>query len=63
DEIKRALEAEQQRKEEGYRVIPVLLSDFKPSTLKRLSIFKDERLGIPVKPGTGGLSEALPQNP
>ncbi len=61
DEVKQALEVEQQRKDDGYRVIPLLLPDFKPATLKRLKLFPDEPLAIAIKPGPSGLKEALPQ--
>ncbi|MGH9850300.1 MAG: TIR domain-containing protein, partial [Blastocatellia bacterium] len=66
DEVRKALEVEQRRKGDGYRVIPVMLPDFKPSALKRLALFADEPLGISIKasdgkPGAGGLDDAFPQ--
>lgn len=59
DEVQKAIEIEE-RTGGSYRVIPVLMPDFKPSTLKRLALFKDERLGISIRAGIEGLSEALP---
>ncbi|MDX2044161.1 MAG: toll/interleukin-1 receptor domain-containing protein [Acidobacteriota bacterium] len=61
DEIKQALTVEQARKADGYNVIPLLLPDFKPAMLKRLSVFPDERLGLAIAGGANGLSDAMPQ--
>jgi tetratricopeptide (TPR) repeat protein len=58
-EITRALEVEKQRKDSGYRVIPLLLPGIEPSALALW--FDEEPLGIPVQLRTGGVSEALPQ--
>ncbi len=61
DEIKQALTVEQARKGDGYSIIPLLLPDFKPAMLKRLSVFPDERLGITIAGGANGLTDAMPQ--
>jgi tetratricopeptide (TPR) repeat protein len=57
-EINKALKVEQQKKESGYRVIPLLLPGIEPSALANW--FDEEPLGIPVQLRTGGVSEALP---
>ena len=57
-EIAEALEVEQQRKDEGYRVIPLLLPGIEPSALSLW--FDEEPVGVRVEFKTGGLSEALP---
>ena len=54
----KALEVEQQRKDEGYRVIPLLLPGIEPSALSLW--FDEEPVGVRVEFKTGGLSEALP---
>ena len=59
DEIAQALQVEKQRAD--YRVIPLLLSDFKPAMLKRLKVFPDERLGIAIANTPNGLADAMPQ--
>jgi hypothetical protein len=58
-EIAKALEVEKQRKDSGYRVIPLLLTGIEPSALALW--FDEEPLGIPVQLGTGAVSEGLPQ--
>ena len=58
-EIAKALEVEQQRKDQGYRAIPLLLPGIEPSALPLW--FDDEPVGVRVELKTGGLSEALPQ--
>jgi hypothetical protein len=57
-EIRKALEIEQARRNEGYRVIPLLLSGIKPAALGNW--FDEEPVGLPVEIKAGGLSEALP---
>lgn len=57
-EIKKALEIEEKRKGEGYRVIPLLLPGIKPSALENW--FDEEPVGVLVEMKAGGLSEALP---
>jgi TIR domain-containing protein/CHAT domain-containing protein len=58
-EIAKALVVEQQRKDEGYRVIPLLLPGIEPSALPLW--FDEEPVGVRVELKTGGVSEALPQ--
>lgn len=58
-EIAKALEVEQQRKDDGYRVIPLLLPGIEPSALPLW--FDEEPVGVRVELKTGGVSEALPQ--
>ena len=55
-EIQKALEVEQQRKDKGYRVIPLLLPSVEPSALALW--FDEEPVGVRVELKTGGLSEA-----
>jgi tetratricopeptide (TPR) repeat protein len=57
-EISRALAVEQQRKADGYRVIPLLLPGIEPSALPLW--FDEEPVGVPVKIESGGLSAAMP---
>ena len=57
-EIQKAREVEQQRKGEGYRVIPLLLPGVEPTALALW--FDEEPVGVPIQLKTGGLSEALP---
>jgi tetratricopeptide (TPR) repeat protein len=57
-EISKALAVEQQRKDEGYRVIPLLLPGIEPSALELW--FDEEPVGVRVKVEAGGLSEAMP---
>ena len=57
-EISKALEVEQQKKESGYRVIPLLLPGIEPSALDLW--FDEEPVGIPVELRTGAVGEALP---
>lgn len=58
-EIKKALEVEQTRKDDGYRVIPLLLPGIEPSALALW--FDEEPVGVRVQLTTGAVSEALPQ--
>ncbi len=58
-EIAKALVVEQQRKDEGYQVIPLLLPGIEPSALPLW--FDEEPVGVRVELKTGGVSEALPQ--
>ena len=58
-EINKALEVERQKKESGYRVIPLLLPGIEPSALELW--FDEEPVGIRVELKTGAVSEALPQ--
>ncbi len=57
-EIKKALEVEQDRQAEGYRVIPLLLPGITPAALG--TWFDEEPLAIPIEIGPGGLSAAMP---
>jgi tetratricopeptide (TPR) repeat protein len=57
-EIQKALEVERNRKDDGYRVIPLLLPGVEPSALGLW--FDEEPVGVRVEIKTGGLSEALP---
>ncbi len=57
-EIQKALEVEQQRNDESYRVIPLLLPGIEPSALALW--FDEEPVGIRVELKTGSVSEALP---
>ncbi|HEV7857606.1 MAG TPA: tetratricopeptide repeat protein [Pyrinomonadaceae bacterium] len=57
-EIQKAVEVEAQRKDEGYRVIPLLLPGVEPSALPLW--FDEEPVGVRVELQAGGLSEALP---
>lgn len=57
-EISKALEVEKQRKDEGYRVIPLLLPGIEPAALALW--FDEEPVGVKIKLDTGSLSEALP---
>ncbi|HEX7774683.1 MAG TPA: TIR domain-containing protein, partial [Pyrinomonadaceae bacterium] len=57
-EIEQALQVEKQRKDDGYRVIPLLLPGVQPSALPLW--FDEEPVGVKVELKTGGVSEALP---
>ncbi|MDQ3135729.1 MAG: toll/interleukin-1 receptor domain-containing protein, partial [Acidobacteriota bacterium] len=57
-EIQKALEVEQRRRDEGYKVIPLLLPGIEPSALGLW--FDEETVGVRVEVKTGGLSEVLP---
>lgn len=57
-EIRKALQVEKQRQDQGYRVIPLLLPGIQPGALG--TWFSTEPLGVRVQLGPGGLSEALP---
>ena len=57
-EIDKAVEVEKQRRDEGYRVIPLLLPGIEPSALQLW--FAEEPVGVRVEIKTGGLSEAMP---
>src|SRR5262245_4115149 len=58
-EIQQALAVEKRRKEDGYRVIPLLLPGVEPSALALW--FDEEPVGVKVELKVGGVSEALPQ--
>ncbi|HEX9439703.1 MAG TPA: toll/interleukin-1 receptor domain-containing protein, partial [Roseiflexaceae bacterium] len=57
-EIQQALQVEQRRKDDGYRVIPLLLPGVEPAALALW--FDEEPVGVRVQLSVGGLSEALP---
>ncbi len=57
-EIRQALEVEQRRKDEGYRVIPLLLPGIEPRALELW--FDEEPMAVPIRLTPGGLSQALP---
>ena len=57
-EIQKALEVERRRKDEGYRVVPLLMPGIEPSALALW--FDEEPVGVRVEDKPGGLSEALP---
>ncbi|HJY82033.1 MAG TPA: toll/interleukin-1 receptor domain-containing protein, partial [Candidatus Binatia bacterium] len=57
-EIRKALQVAQKRKNDGYWVIPLLLSGVEPSALALW--FDEEPVAVPIRLGPGGLSEALP---
>jgi hypothetical protein len=56
-EIKKALEVEAEKKDDGYRVIPVMLPGVGPAALELW--FEEEPVGITVELKTGGMDEAL----
>lgn len=58
-EIRQALAVEQTRKDEGYRVIPLMLPGIEPSALENW--FDEEPVGIKIELKVGSISEALPQ--
>ena len=57
-EVDKAIEVEHQRKDDGYRIIPLMLPGIEPSALA--SWFGEEPVGTQIKIEPGGLSEALP---
>ena len=57
-EIRLALEMEQRRQQDGYRVIPLLLPGIKPTALGHW--FDEEPVAVPVELDPGKLDEALP---
>ena len=57
-EIAKSMEVEKQRRDEGYRVIPLLMPGIEPDALPLW--FSEEPVGVPVEIKTGGLSEAMP---
>ena len=57
-EIQKAEQVEKQRKDEGYRVIPLLLPGVEPTALALW--FEEEPVAVPIQLKPGGLSEALP---
>jgi tetratricopeptide (TPR) repeat protein len=57
-EIKKALEVEKSR-EDGYRVIPLLLPGITPGALG--TWFEEEPVAVPIEIGPSGLSAALPR--
>jgi tetratricopeptide (TPR) repeat protein len=58
-EIKRAVEVEDLRKDDGYRVIPLLLPGVQPSALPLW--FEEEPVGVRVEISPGGLGSAMPE--
>ena len=58
EEIRKALEVEKARRDEGYRVIPLLLPGVEPSALTLW--FDEEPVAVPVSMEAGGISEVLP---
>jgi tetratricopeptide (TPR) repeat protein len=56
-EIQKALQVEKSR-QDGYRVIPLLLPGIKPGALG--TWFDEEPVAVPIEIGPGGLSAALP---
>src|SRR5262245_49886359 len=58
-EIQQSLAVEKRRKEDGYRVIPLLLPGVEPSALALW--FDEEPVGVKIELKVGGVSEALPQ--
>ena len=57
-EIKQAIEVEKRKKNDGYRVIPLLLPGVQPSALELW--FDEVPLGVKVELKTGGVNEAMP---
>ena len=57
-EIRKALEVEQRRGAEGYRVVPLLLPGVEPSALGLW--FDEEPVAVPVSVEAGGIGEMLP---
>ena len=57
-EIGKVLEVEKRRRDEDYRVIPLLLPGVEPAALPLW--FDEEPLAVPIELKIGGLSEALP---
>lgn len=57
-EIRKALDVEQRRQGDGYRVIPLLLPGITPGALG--TWFDEEPVAVPVEIGPGGLSAAMP---
>ena len=57
-EIQRALQVEKQRKDDGYRVIPLLLPGVQPSALPLW--FDEEPVGVKVELKTGAVNDAMP---
>jgi hypothetical protein len=58
-EIQQALAVQKRRKEDGYRVIPLLLPGVEPSALALW--FDEEPVGVKIELKVGGVSEVLPQ--
>ncbi len=56
-EVQKAQEVEQRRKDDGYRVIPLLLEGLQTSALGNW--FDEEPLAIPIELSVGGLSKAM----
>ena len=57
-EIQQAIEVEQRKKNDGYRVVPLLLPGVQPSALELW--FDEVPLGVKVELKTGGVNEAMP---
>lgn len=56
-ELQYALEIEKAKRDDGFRVIPLLLDDFPKGNLNW--VFKEERIFINVRSQAGGVSESL----
>jgi tetratricopeptide (TPR) repeat protein len=56
-EIRHAVKT--RKRNEGYRVVPLLLPGIEPKALERW--FKKEPVAVPVPAGVGGLQEAMPR--
>ncbi|MGE0682023.1 MAG: hypothetical protein AB7P69_14130 [Candidatus Binatia bacterium] len=57
-EVRKALEVERQRINDGYRVIPLLLPGITVGALGNW--FEEEPVAVPIQLTPGGLSEAFP---
>ncbi len=57
-EVKKALIVKEQRKADGYKVIPLMLPGIKPPVLKLL--FGEEPVGVNLETKPGAIAEALP---
>ena len=58
-EIQQALRVEKERKDDGYRVIPLLLPGVQPSALQLW--FDEEPVGVKLELKTDSVNEAMPQ--
>lgn len=58
-EIQQAIQVEKQRKDDGYRVIPLLLPGVQPSALQLW--FDEEPVGVKVELKSDGVHEAMPE--
>lgn len=57
-EVEKALAVEKVRKDDSYKVVPLLLGDVQPSAFQ--TWFGEEPVGVPVELKTAGVSKALP---